>query len=495
MHPISSNRRKHHWRLYLATGLILSVSACALDERDVVAVPITDGKLNSDSTSLDPNTPASTNESQNSGNGQPNENAASPGDQVNGNSESTTSSIQIDNATTATDENLGSKDEPEIPRTCSTNNGGCGNAELFLCVENVSTPVSCLLRAVDVVAGTSHNCALLSNATVRCWGDNFNRNLGDGTTITRSTIPLPVANLSGVRSIATGFRHTCAVLSDDTVRCWGENSGGQLGDGTTTTPLAPVAVVGLRGPVQSIALGGSQSCALLEDETIQCWGEDRFNPTQFPRGVASLQVAAGHACALLNSGSVQCWGGNLYGQLGDGATDDSDEPVVVEGLSNVQALSLGLNHTCALLTDATLQCWGENRLGELGNGTGISNLLPQAVVRLAGDVRTVFAGNTFTCALLREGTVQCWGANFATQLAGAIAPESNFPISVPDLSGLQVLSAGTQHACGVAADSTVRCWGENREGQLGNGTRNSIPTFTPDPIFPPVAVLSRTNAP
>ena len=139
-----------------------------------------------------------------------------------------------------------------------------------------------------------------------------------------------------------GVAHSCAVLSDGTVRCWGANGGGTLGDGTTTDRLNPVAVLGISTATQ-VARGESQSCAVLSDGTVRCWG----------------------------------W--NDYGQLGDGTKTDSSTPVVVSGISTATRVGLGMSHSCALLSDGTVQCWGSNAFGQLGDGTKTDSLTPVAV--------------------------------------------------------------------------------------------------------------------
>jgi hypothetical protein len=207
-----------------------------------------------------------------------------------------------------------------------------------------STPVavSGLSNAVAITAGTFHTCAVLSDGTARCWGNNHYGQLGDGTLTTRLT-PVAVSGLSNAVAIAAaGIYHTCAVLSDGTARCWGYNGDGQLGDGTTTWRPTPVAVSGLSNAV-AIALG-------------------------------SL-----HTCALLSDGTARCWGINTTGQLGDGTTTERHTPVAVSGLSNAVAIAAEGPDTCALLGDGTARCWGYNYSGQLGDGTTMDRYTPVAV--------------------------------------------------------------------------------------------------------------------
>ena len=191
----------------------------------------------------------------------------------------------------------------------------------------------------------SFTCALLSDGTVRCWGQNTDGRLGDGTTDSR-TAPVTVSGLSGVTSIAAGADHACAVTSGGTVKCWGDNWYGTVGDGTTrNNRLSPVAVSEISGAA-ALTAGPWYSCALLSSGTVKCWGknwqgklgdgttEDRLTPV----AVSGLSRAAGvtagqdHVCALLSDATVSCWGDNWYGQLGDGTSEDRRTPVSVIGL-------------------------------------------------------------------------------------------------------------------------------------------------------------------
>jgi alpha-tubulin suppressor-like RCC1 family protein len=265
-------------------------------------------------------------------------------------------------------------------------------------IGNRSTPVAVIglsSGVTAIAAGNFHTCALTAGGSVLCWGFNSFGQLGDGTTTIRTT-PVPVSDLSsGATAIAAGQFHTCAAMATGGVRCWGDNSASQLGDGTTTQRLTPVAVSGLSSGVTAIALGFYHTCALTAAGGVLCWGDNgngelgdgTTTPSATPVAVSGLSsgvatIAAGYtdACALTAAGGVLCWGFNFNGQLGDGTTTQQTSPVAVSGLdSGVTAIAAGGGHTCALTTGGAPQCWGNNAFGQLGDGTTTQRLTPVAV--------------------------------------------------------------------------------------------------------------------
>jgi alpha-tubulin suppressor-like RCC1 family protein len=192
--------------------------------------------------------------------------------------------------------------------------------------------------------GDGHSCALLAGGTVKCWGWNLFGQLGNGSNQFFANSPVAVSGLVGVTAISAGGYHGCALLNAGTVRCWGYNDSGQLGDGTLTNRSTPVAVPNLAGVV-ALSLGGSE-----------------------------------HTCALVNGGAVKCWGRNMGGELGAGArTLYESSPVAVTGLTGVTGIDAGGRHTCVLLAGGSLKCWGDNEYGELGNRTLIDSPSPVEV--------------------------------------------------------------------------------------------------------------------
>ena len=255
-------------------------------------------------------------------------------------------------------------------------------------------PVNVTRLVADMIAmiAGGHSCALDSSGALKCWGRNNYGQLGDGTTIERHT-PVDVVGLdSGVKTVSGGGTNSCAVNSSGAVKCWGYNFNGQLGDGTTIDRLAPVDVSGLNSGISAVSVGLSYGCALTDSGGVKCWGYNLLGElgdgtttssnvpvdvSGLSSGVIAISAGNGHTCAVTSSGGVKCWGYNYYGELGDGTTANSSVPVNVIGLaSGVTAISAGGGHTCALTNAGGIKCWGYNKYGQLGDGTIINRKTP-----------------------------------------------------------------------------------------------------------------------
>ena len=351
----------------------------------------------------------------------------------------------------------------------------------------VITPAALANTAADVSAGYVQTCALTTTGGVKCWGENGTGALGDGTTAERHT-PVDVSGLtSGVAAITTGGFHTCALTTSGGVKCWGDNSIGELGDGTTLERDTPVDVSGLTSGVAAISAGYGHTCALTTAGGVKCWGWnftgqvgdgtilERDTPVDvsgLTSGVAAISADGYHTCALTTVGGAKCWGDNGTGQLGDGTTLERDTPVDVSGLtSGVAAVSAGDFHSCALTTSGGAKCWGDNGNGALGDGTTLERDTPVDVSGLTSGVSAVSAGGYHTCALTTSGGVKCWGDNGNGQLGDGTTTISHMPVDVSGLtSGVAAVSAGDGHTCALTILSGVTCWGNNGNGQLGDGT-------------------------
>ena len=283
-----------------------------------------------------------------------------------------------------------------------------------------------------IAANGGYACALTSANGVLCWGNNVDGELGDGTTISRPT-PMKVSGLdSGVAAISAGYGHACAVTTAGGVLCWGYNGDGELGDGTTARHLTPVPVASLGSSVAAVAAGGDQTCALTTAGGVLCWGGNsdgelgdgtttqRLTPVAVSglgSEVAAITAGSGSTCALTTAGGVLYWGGNSDGELGDGTTTTRLTPVPVSGLgSGVAAIATGQFHTCALTAVGGVLCWGYNNFGQLGDGTTTDRSTPVAVSGLGSDVMAIAAGGYHTCALTTASGVLCWGFDSNGQL-------------------------------------------------------------------------------
>jgi alpha-tubulin suppressor-like RCC1 family protein len=290
----------------------------------------------------------------------------------------------------------------------------------------------------SLASGTDHTCALIDDGTVKCWGANSRGQLGDGTT-TKRTRPTAVAGLTGAVAIDAGTFHTCAVLTNGTTRCWGENASGQVGDGTTTARTSPVTVTGITGAVE-IAAGGH------------------------------------HTCALLANGTTRCWGLNTSGQVGDGTTQSRATPTTVAGLTDVIAIDAGMTHTCSLLANGTARCWGLNTSGQLGDGTTATRTTPVTAAGIT-NASEIATGGAHTCVLLANGTSRCWGSNASGQLGDGTRTDRTTPGAGSSSGGIAAVSTGSQHTCNLLLDGTARCSGSNEWSQLGvpNGGAGTTP--------------------
>lgn len=379
-----------------------------------------------------------------------------------------------------------------------------------------ATPVATGASAAPVVssitAGSRHTCVVTSTGKAMCWGQNVTGQLGNGTT-TNSLTPVEVSGLSsGVTTAGAGEQHTCAVTTGGGVKCWGNNSNGRLGNGSTTFSSTPVDVAGLSSGVTAIAVGSSHACALTSRGGVKCWGDnsggyggmlgdgsttDRTTPVDvvgLTSGVTAIAAGNGHTCAVMTGGTVKCWGNNEFGPLGNGSTTSSTIPVDVVGLTGgVTAIGTGDGDTCALTTGGGIKCWGENIGGQLGNGStsGISGVVD--VVGLASGVTAIAVGSFHTCALTGAGGVKCWGWNDYGQVGnGSMTYQIYSPVAVSGLaSGVSTIAAGFRHTCAALNGGGVKCWGAGTVGQLGNGstTNSSTPV---DVVFS--VGLGLTNA-
>ena len=311
---------------------------------------------------------------------------------------------------------------------------GQGGQQVYTLVVN-----GAVLQATQLTMGSYHTCALTPAGGVKCWGNNSVGQLGDGTGTTRLG-PVDVVGLSsGMAHISAGQNHTCALSTTGVVRCWGSNDRGQLGDGTCVSWGAPKVVA---SDITQISAGGS------------------------------------HTCAIAVGGAAKCWGDNTYGQAGLGYIGGrSSTPTNVAGdaLARLTQVSAGYSHTCGVTTTGAAVCWGFNGgVGSLGNNSTTDSPRPVAVVNMASGVESVATGYYHACGGASNGVVSCWGDNQYYQSGGSAAYyRTAQPVLGLSASSVVKLATGSGFTCALTSIGQVRCWGRNVNGNLGDGTTTS----------------------
>ncbi|MEX2160016.1 MAG: flexitail domain-containing putative surface protein [Dehalococcoidia bacterium] len=300
----------------------------------------------------------------------------------------------------------------------------------------------------QVTAGALHTCAKTVAGGLQCWGDNTYGQVGDGTQQPRSLATTVSGLSSGVSQVDVGSWHSCAVTTTGgALKCWGRNLFGQLGVGDSRNMLTT--------PIDVCGSGSFSTCVPLT-------------------GIAQVSAGAAHTCAVTTGGGVKCWGRNQYGQLGDGTTTQRLNPVDVTGLtSGVASVSAGGSHTCARLVDSTVKCWGLNTYGQLGNGTFTDSSTP---VNVATGTALVTAGGNHSCLLsYYYALVLCWGQNQAGQLGDGTQTNRSTPVYAQFGLGAfgPWVEAGGAHTCARNVSGIVKCWGWNFFKQVGDGTGGS----------------------
>jgi alpha-tubulin suppressor-like RCC1 family protein len=335
------------------------------------------------------------------------------------------------------------------------------------------------LAVVEVAIAGYTSYARMNDGTVRAWGAGDTGQLGDGGARAVAATPVTVAGVAGARSLAAGggdgFGGACVIDEDARVHCWGSYllvPGRARGEVATATQIPALA------GAKQLSLGWSRGCAVLADDTLSCWGTGHLGegthsndvrpPTAIPNlpDVAKVRVASKHACALDRAGAVHCWGENVQGQADpteSGAGAEVVSPRRVDGLAHAVDIGVGEQFSCALLEDHSVACWGQ--------GFGGGSIVPHEA--LAGSTGFSTGFGDHICLLQADGKARCIGRNHVGQLgtdpgAGSYAN----PVEVPGLGAIVSLSTSHSghHTCAATEDGLAHCWGGNSHGALGDGT-------------------------
>lgn len=332
--------------------------------------------------------------------------------------------------------------------------------------------------------GNDTRCELTSTGAAYCWGVNARGQVGNGTT-SNVLVPTAVGGGNVFASLADGIGdHACGLTTGGAAFCWGANSFGQLGDGTTTDRAAPTAVSG-GFTFTKLVLSNMTTCGLTTGGTIRCWGWASFGffgdgalgtiqptPTLVQTsGVTftDISISTVNICGVASDASLYCWGANNYGQIGDASLTQRSAPVRVNDGRTYSSVALGYWYSCALTTTGAAFCWGYNGNGQLGDGTNTQRTQPTAV---AGGLTfaSITVGQNFTCAVTVAGTAWCWGLNANGQLGDGTTTARNAPTAVLGGIAFASLRARNFTTCGRAIGGQPFCWGRGSSGQLGNGT-------------------------
>ena len=386
--------------------------------------------------------------------------------------------------------NITVNDHPPVP----LNHFG-GNITLNF--NQTMTPLGGFELKPDVLsAGEDHTCAIRDDGRVLCWGEGDYGKLGIGNTNDKSSPQFTNSLGTGRKAIdiSAGGEHTCAVLDNGSVMCWGRDNYGQIGDGTSGGQrVSPTHTVGLPRPAVAVEVGMDFSCALLDNGSVMCWGRGSggrlgnggtsnsaqpvyTDPMPGGRKAVAIDISHYHTCAVLDDGNVACWGSGGGGRLGTGSNSGESSPTLANYFSSTNQavdVALGRYTGCALMANGNVTCWGEGYLGD-GNGetTKMSPGLAWVNLPTGRTAVSVEMGRKHACMQLDNGVVKCWGDDQYGQMAnGNGENDRNNPTTVNFASGIEAVSihAGHWHNCITAQTNEVYCWGDGKAGKLGDG--------------------------
>jgi len=339
-------------------------------------------------------------------------------------------------------------------------------------------------------------CGIKVDNTLWCWGRNERGQVGDGTAVNK-LVPTQVSGGGTWKNVFINrYSGTCGIKLDDTLWCWGNNSIGQVGDGTQVHKYVPTQVSG-GGTWKNVSADGFESvCGIKSDDTLWCWGNNsigqvgdgtftnKFVPTQVSGGGAWKNVSTGRtsACGIKSNDTLWCWGANWYGQVGDGTTVHKYVPTQVSGGGTWKNVSVNnFEGVCGIKSNDTLWCWGENSYGSVGDGTQVNKLFPTQVSG-GGVWKNILANRKSyhgSCGIKSDDTLWCWGVNWFGRIGDGTQVDKLSPIQVNGGGTWKNVSVNDGGVCGIKSDDKLWCWGNNLEGQLGDGTTTyrTVPTM------------------
>lgn len=348
----------------------------------------------------------------------------------------------------------------------------------------------------QVSTGGQHSCAIGPNGTW-CWGGDQFGQLGDGHPGSfADSVPALVLGAPVLAQVSAGGNHSCGVTAAREAWCWGADASGELGDGVPVSGGLVVKVAGSgAGALQftQLSAGAAHTCAITTTSAVYCWGSNtsgqlgdgsttqRDAPTLVPGtgagGLLFTAISAGdnHSCGVTTTGEGYCWGSNSGGALGDGTGTDHPSPTLVSGSGTgsliFTGIAAGFRHSCAVTTLMTAYCWGDDSQAQLGDVPGGPQLTPHLVPGSGSSPElfiAITAGGNHTCADAQGGFSYCWGENANGQIGNGTQVTTNGPAFVASFGSK--LSAGSFSTCRVENAGGVTCWGRNASGQVGIGT-------------------------
>ena len=401
------------------------------------------------------------------------------------------------------DSDCGPSPDPCATFTCSkcacsvnpmVDGTGCGGANSC---EGGKCTAGAAPWAVAIAAGSAHTCVVHGSGGVSCWGRNSQGQIGKGGPSSPKdyeTKAVVAVGLQNVTAVASRNNHTCALAKDGQVRCWGDNFRGEIGNGSNTDDVfAPTLALALNGVV-SVATGSEFSLAIRDDKSLWGWGHAGYyklldptlsnanKPKQIGKsyGVMGLTGVCGgnmFACGIWPDFTVKCWGQGGNGEIGGGNYKynyQAKSPEAVSNIGSIAELACGDSHVCAREASGTVWCWGKNLEEQVSDGSAAIAIATPMQPAGVGKLTAIALGQGHSCGLDGAGDVVCWGANDHGQLGIEGKTVGNIHTTTLNPKGIAI-AAGFDHTCAVRADGAVLCWGANNYGQLGDGKTEDSP--------------------